>query len=278
MKKFIYLTFLTGLSFAPNLWAQEPKVIKLWETDGVLKVPESVLYYKKGRTLYVSNIDGKPDEKDSKGSISKVSLDGKRVNNDWVTGLSAPKGMAIYKNTLYTADVNEVVAIDLKTAAIKQRIPVGGAIFLNDLTVDKKGGLYVSDSQTGKVHRIQDGVVSAYLNNIIGPNGLLAVKNDLYLLASGVLWKVSGDKKMVKIAEGMDSSTDGIMLTKNGDFIVSSWAGIVYYVRADGTKYQLLDARSQKLNTADIGFDPKTNIVYVPIFYGNKVVAYQLRR
>lgn len=276
MKKFILISFLIGLTFVSTVWAQQPQLIKLWETDSILKVPESVLYYKKGNILYVSNIDGKPDEKDSKGSIAKVSLDGKQVNNNWVTGLSAPKGLAIYKKTLYTADVNEVVAIDLKTAAIKQRIPVAGAIFLNDITVDKNGVIYVSDSRSGKVHRIQDGVVSTHLE-ITGPNGLLFVNNDLYMLARGTLWKVSGDKKMVKIAEEMDPSTDGIELTKSGDFIVSSWAGFVYYVKPDGTKHQLLDTRSQKLNTADIGFDPRTNRVYVPTFWGNKVVAYQLK-
>src|SRR5215470_2720317 len=80
---------------------------KLWETDTVLKVPESVLYDGENKVLYVSNIDGKePWGKDGKGSIAKIGLDGKIVAVDWVTGLDAPKGLGIYKGKLYAADID----------------------------------------------------------------------------------------------------------------------------------------------------------------------------
>ena len=63
---------------------------------------------------------------------------------------------------------------------------------------------------------------------------------------------------------------------KGKDFIVSCWSGVVYYVNADGTSQQLLDTREQKINSADIGYDRKNRIVYVPTFFRNTVVAYQL--
>ena len=75
----------------------------------------------------------------------------------------------------------------------------------------------------------------------------------------------------------MESSTDGIEQTKNGDFIVSSWNGMVYYVKADGTKETLLNTTAEQSKTADIGFDAKSNIIYVPTFFKNTVVAYQLK-
>jgi len=93
----------------------------------------------------------------------------------------------------------------------------------------------------------------------------------------GLLWKCDENKKLTKIADGMDDSTDGIEQTKNGDFIVSCWNGIIYYVKADGSKTVLLDTRAEKMNTADIGFDVDKNRIYVPTFFGNKVVAYQLK-
>jgi hypothetical protein len=49
------------------------KINKVWETPDDLKNPESVLYALKQDILFVSNIDGKPDQKDQKGFISKVS-------------------------------------------------------------------------------------------------------------------------------------------------------------------------------------------------------------
>ena len=65
-----------------------------------MKNPESVIYSPKQDILFVSNIDGKPNEKDQKGFISKVSpSNGNIIELSWITGLNAPKGMAIYNNT-----------------------------------------------------------------------------------------------------------------------------------------------------------------------------------
>ncbi len=48
---------------------------------------------------------------------------------DWVTGLNAPKGMALVKNTLWVADVDQMVAIDITEGKILKSIPVEGAGF-----------------------------------------------------------------------------------------------------------------------------------------------------
>jgi hypothetical protein len=240
-------------------------------------VPESVLYSAQDNLLYQSNIDGAPDGKDGKGSIGKVGLDGKIIQVDWVTGLNAPKGLGRYGNLLYAADLDAVVVIDIKAAAIVKKIPIEGAEFLNDITVDSKGVVYVSDTKTEKVHRIQDGHVTTYLEGIKGANGVLSVGDDLYVLGNGILWKASADRKLVRVADGMDPSTDGIERVQGNEFLVTGWAGVIYYVKGDGSKQQLLDTRSQKINSADIGYDPVHRIVYVPTFFKNSIVAYQLK-
>lgn len=279
MKNLFKSIFISGtLLLASCAHSQTHQMVKLWETDSILKVPESVLYHAGTKALYVSNIDGKPGEKDSRGSIAKISVDGKKIDNSWAINLSAPKGMAIFNNTLYVSDVDEVVSIDLSSGKIQQRIPVAGAKFLNDVTVNKAGVVYVSDSGTGNIHRIDKGAVSTYLDKQMGVNGLLSIDDDLYILVKGELWKADKDKKLSKIAGGMEESTDGIEQMSNKDFIVSCWNGVVYYVKTDGSKEQLLDTRAEKINSADIGFDAKNNIVYVPTFFGNRVVAYQLNK
>jgi|GEM_PF-6811790 len=48
------------------------------------------------------------------------------------------------------------------------------------------------------------------------------------------------------------------------------------YVYADGRMQSILDTQQQKLNSADIGWDPATNMLYVPTFLGNSVAAYRL--
>lgn len=250
---------------------------KLWETEAKLPVPESVLYNAKEKVLFVAQIDGKPAEKDGVGAIGKVGLDGKIINANWVSGLHAPKGMAIYKNTLYVSDVTDIVEIDLKSGKIIKKHAVEGAKFLNDLTVDAKGNVYVSDSQTKRVNLLKNGVVSIYQENFAAPNGLLAVGTDLLVTDGGKLVKLSKEKQITTIAEGMDKSTDGIEQVKPGEYLVSSWVGVVYYVKSDGTVKELLNTKEEKTNAADIGYDPVKKIVYVPTFVKNSVAAYQLK-
>ena len=252
-------------------------VAKLWSTDSTLAVPESVLYDAQNKLLYTSLINGKPDSADGVGEIAKVGLDGKIINDKWVTGLDAPKGLGKFGNTLYAADLTQVDVIDIPSAKVTGRIAVPGAVFLNDITIDKNGVVYVSDTKTGKVHKIENGTVTDYLNDLKNPNGLLAVNNDLYVLASGTLYKAGTDKKLITISNGMDESTDGVEQTSDGDFIVSSWNGIVYYVKQNGIKETLFDTRAQKISSADIGYDAQNKIIYVPTFFGKSIVAYQLK-
>ena len=260
-----------------SIYAQKATVQKLWATDTILKIPESVLVDDKENCLWVSNIDGASNGKDGKGSISKLSKTGSPVNLEWVTGLNAPKGMAKYKQELYVADLTELVVIDIKKGVIKNKIKVEGSVFLNDVTVNKNGAVFVSDSRTGKVHRIENGIVSIEVENLQGPNGLLSIEDQLLILDRGSLLSVTPGGAISKIMDGMDPSTDGIERVAPNQYIVSCWNGIVYYIVAGAQKITLFDTRSEKINSADIGYDAKNKIIYVPTFLKNSVVAYQLQ-
>ena len=277
MRKLFITTSLACFLFAGNIFSQGHSLVKRWETDTLLRTPESVLYSEKEKLLYVSEIDGVPNEKDGKGAIAKVSLDGKIINANWVTGLNAPKGMGMYKGKLYVADLTEVVVIDIEKAKIIQKIPVEGSVFLNDITIDKEGWIYVSDTRNFKVYRIEKGFVVTLLQNLQAPNGLLAIGDELLILDKGVLLKMLVSGSVTSLADGMDPTTDGVEQVKKDEYLVSSWNGVIYYIYANGSKQTLLDTRPQKLNTADIGYDAKNRIVYVPTFYGNRVVAYELK-
>jgi hypothetical protein len=276
MRKIILCPILVIASFAAS--AQAPSLVKKWETDSVMKVPESVLYDAGSKVLYVTNIDGTdPWAKDGKGSIGRVGLDGKVIDVEWVKGFHAPKGMGIYKGKLYVADMQEVIVIDIATAAITERIKVEGAVGLNDVSVDKKGVVYVTDSQGKKLFRSVKGKSELYLDSLGRPNGVLAHKKEVFVLDNGTLYKVAKDKSLTKIADGMDGGTDGVENVGGKNYIVSCWAGSIWHVNMDGTKTNLLDTRAQKINSADIGYDAKNKIVYVPTFWKNTIVAYELK-
>jgi len=260
------------------LSAQERQLIKLWETDSTLKVPESVLFDASNKVLYVSNIDGKqPWEKDGQGSVGKVSIDGKIIAVDWVNGLNAPKGMGLYKNLLYVADVDEIAVIDVRKGALTKKITVEGAMALNDITIDKNGVLYVSDSRGKKIFRVEDDKPQLFLENLQGPNGVLVDGDDLYVLDAGGLYKVGKDKSLSMIANGMEGGADGIENVKGKEYIISCWIGIIWFVDEKGNKQKLLDTSEQKINSADIGYDSKNRVVYVPTFWKNSIVAYELK-
>ncbi len=272
---------MTSLAFVcfslVSINAQKATVQKLWATDTILKVPESVLVDDKENCLWVSNIDGAANGKDGKGSISKLSKTGTPINLDWITGLNAPKGMAKYKQELYVADLTELVVIDIKKGVIKNKIKVEGSVFLNDVTVNKNGAVFVSDSRTGKVHRYENNKVTIEAENLQGPNGLLSIDDQLLILDRGSLLSLTPGGTISKIMDGMDPSTDGIEKVAPNQYIVSCWNGIVYFVEAGAQKITLFDTRSEKINSADIGYDAKNKIIYVPTFLKNSVVAYQLQ-
>lgn len=254
--------------------AQKHKLEKIWETDAVVAVPESVLPEK--NILYVSLIDGGAWDADGKGGVGKLSLNGKDYDSTWITGLNAPKGLGKFGNRLYVADISDVVVIDISKGKIEKKIPIEGASGLNDITVSNKGIVYVSDSKTSKIWRIENSKPVLFLDDIKGANGLKAIGNDLIFAEGKLLMKANAKKQVTKIAE-VPQGIDGIEPVGNGDFIVSAWIGYIYYVYADGHFENLLDTHDQNKNTADIGFDPVKKIVYVPSFLGKTVAAYKLQ-
>ncbi|MGN6341786.1 MAG: YncE family protein [Ginsengibacter sp.] len=250
------------------------KLEKIWETDSIIPVPESVLF--DGNILYVSLIDGGGWDADGIGGVGKLSLNGKNFDGKWITGLNAPKGLGKFGNKLYVADISEVVVIDIKNDKIEKKIPIEGASGLNDITVSSKGVVYVSDSKTSTIWKIQNDKPSLYLENIKGANGLKAIGNDLLFAQGKDLMKADAKKSVSKIAQ-VTEGIDGIEPVGNGDYIVTSWVGYIYYVQANGHFETLLDTRSHNKNAADIGYDAAKKIVYVPTFMGKTVAAYKLK-
>ena len=257
------------------------KLVKTWETDTTLRTPESVLYDGKN-TLYVANIDGKSDALDGSGFISKVSLDGKIENLRWTSGLNAPKGMGLYKKRLYVTDVYRLVCINTENGQAEKTwdAPEKNA-FLNDVTVDKDGTVYVSDNRNDKIYRLKDGQWEVFMEGaqLNGPNGVLAVGKDKLMIGStkiGALQSVDLTTKVItKLADGM-AATDGIVPEGKANYFVSDWNGQLFHVSADGTKEQLLDTREAKINSADIDYVAKKKLIVVPTFYKNSVIAYRV--
>jgi DNA-binding beta-propeller fold protein YncE len=281
----------------------QTKVNKLWETPANLKNPESVDYAAKQNILFVSNVNGKPDQKDQNGFISKVSpYNGSIIDLNWVTGLDAPKGIAISNDgsKLYVSDITHLVEIDIASGKIIKRFNAPGSAFLNDVVSDNLGNIYVSDTGTNIIYKLdadlgnstssslQIWLQSPQLN---GPNGLYIDnnKNKLILVSLGPLTKPGGGMEIIDMKKKTISSLgkagttspfgglDGIISDPTGThyYVTDNPAGKIYAVNADGTGYvMLIDLHTT--GAADLGSKPGQSTIIIPLMQDNKLVAYNL--
>jgi outer membrane protein assembly factor BamB len=248
-----------------------------WETEPLLTTCESVLYDDAQDVLYVSNINGVPDSKDGNGFISKVSMDGKIIEANWAKGMDAPKGLGLANGKLYVADIDKVHEVDTKTGKITRTYPVAGAVFLNDITVDDKGKVFISDSSGGTIYALEDGKISPWMKNLDGPNGLLAGNGEMLM----ALWNgktlntINLENQQVTMRTDSVENPDGIEAIGNG-YLVSSWNGLVHHIDADWNRTVVLDTRADSLSAADIEYVKEKKLLLVPTFFKNKVMAYEV--
>ncbi|MFN3758795.1 MAG: ATP-binding protein [Algoriphagus aquaeductus] len=252
-----------------------PTLTLLWETADSLMTNESVLFDDATGTIYVSNIEGQdPLGKDGKGSIGIISKEGKIVNPAWVSGLNAPKGMAISNGKLYVTDIDEFVEIDIATAKVSNKWKVEGAQFLNDVAAHN-GTVYFTDMTTGKVHAYADGAISTISEGNESINGIaVATDGTIYGLDASGLKKWNADGTTTVLNTNVTGG-DGLVILGDGNFIASRWQGEIWFAN-DSTQTLMLDTKAAESNTADIGYNAAEKVVYVPTFFKNKVAAYKL--
>lgn len=252
-----------------------PTLTLLWETADSLMTNESVLFDDATGTIYVSNIEGQdPLGKDGKGSIAIISNEGKIVNPAWVSGLNAPKGMAISNGKLYVTDIDEFVEIDIATAKVSNKWKVEGAQFLNDVAAHN-GTVYFTDMTTGKVHAYADGAISTISEGNESINGIaVATDGTIYGLDASGLKKWNADGTTTIVNANVNGG-DGLVILGDGNFVASRWQGEIWFAN-DSTQTLMLDTKAAESNTADIGYNAAEKILYVPTFFKNKVAAYKL--
>src|SRR5690606_26168896 len=120
------------------------------------------------------------------------------------------------------------------------KMAIEDASGLNDITVDGKGIVYVSDSRTAKIWRIENNIATLFLDDLKGVNGLKAIGKHLYIGAGKDFLKADANKQISKIAE-LPQGIDGIEPVGNGDFILTAWGGYVSYVTRAGKVTTLLE-------------------------------------
>lgn len=111
-----------------------------------------------GKYIYAADIgkELKPTAKDGDGKIFKLDLKGKIIDSTFSKViLNAPKGITIANGILFAADIDRLVALDIKTGNKLYDITFADSIsFLNDITVADKTTLYISATDKSKIYKV----------------------------------------------------------------------------------------------------------------------------
>lgn len=205
------------------------------------KFPESVIYDPKAKVLYVGQFgELKPAEKDGKGKISRVSLDGKVLDEQFLpTGgdvLNKPKGMWVEGNRLWVTDIDVVWVFDLQTRrGRKAELP--GMQFANDLAV-KGNVLYVTDNRNDHVYRVEPAdfleggapkVTPFASGKSLNPNGIYPAKDGSLLVVGFMspqqprgIYALGADGQVRTVAKDL-GRLDGIYEMQDGSLLVTDW-------------------------------------------------------
>ena len=260
-----------------------------WTVTEGIDTPESVYFDAASGFIFTSQIVGMPNGRDGNGRIVKLGGDGQVISSTFTTGLNAPKGLRSYNGTLWTADLDEVVGIDIATGAITSRIKIAGAIFLNDVAVGPDGTVYVSDFMANRIYAVRDGMSSVFAEGeqLEWPNGLLVDGGRLIVGSWGkpeadFSTKVPGrlfaldlqTKQKTLITPKPFANIDGLELDGRGGYVVTdNPTGKVLQISASG---EVRELRQLTPGAADIAFVPAGNVLIVPHMSENKVAAYDL--
>lgn len=236
---------IAHVGIAPGALAQDKKgggVVSDRTVSGFVH-PESVACDPKAKVLYVSQFGSelKPTLKDGKGKISKVSLDGKVLEEQFLPPkgeiLHKPKGVWVEGNRLWVTDIDVVWVFDLKTRK-GRKLDLPGMDFANDPAV-RGNVLYVSDNRGDMLYRVEPAdfldakdkpmIAVAFAGKSINPNGLYPARDGSLLVvgfkspdeARGI-YSLRANGEIRALSKGL-GRLDGVYQMRDGTLLVTDW-------------------------------------------------------
>ena len=231
-----------GISGAAS--GQEAKGLRVVSDQTVtgLSFPESVAYDPRAKVLYAGQwAELKPPEKDGKGKISKLALDGKILEDRFLPAhgetLHKPKGIWVRGERLWVTDIDAVWIFDLKSRK-GRKLDLPGMGFANDVAA-RGDALYISDNRNDLLYRVEpadflnyDGrplIAVAFAAKSINPNGLYPARDGSLLMvgfqspkeARGIYALGKGGE--IKTLANDIGRLDGVYQMRDGSLLITNW-------------------------------------------------------
>lgn len=100
------------------------RLAEQWRTEAILCTPESVLHDPRRGELYVSNFNAgfdpaATDPAQFTGFLSRLGLDGRIHEREWVTQLKAPAGLALDGDRLWVVERGGLAQVDIERGTVE---------------------------------------------------------------------------------------------------------------------------------------------------------------
>jgi hypothetical protein len=252
-------SFLSALSFSTVLFGQ-------------LNGPESIDFdATNNRYLIANKNNGKILQRAANGTIT-----------DFVTNISPnPYGLEVVGNVVYACCSGQVKGFDLTTGAEVFNVNVGGT-FLNGITHDNNGNLYVTDFTAKVIYRINIATQQFYpfaSSLVNSPNGIIfdQPSNSLVFVSWGTSAKIKrcllSDSSVTTLVTTAYNNIDGIARNAAGDFFISVWSNnSVFKYNNDFTTVPQLIINGLS-SPADIYYNTATDTLAIPNS-GNNTITF----
>ncbi len=247
-----------------------------------LSMPESICYNTLSKKYYVSSLNN--------GNIVEIDTGGNQALI--ITGQTQCAGNLIHNNILYFSCTKNVRGYDVSTSPpnLVLDIFISEATFLDGITIDNSGNLYVCDNRypnSGRIYKINISSQS-YWTFVPAGSGLpVSLQDALFDQANNRLIVASyvnaNSIQMVKLSDSSVTNIssqvkliDGIARDSEGRYYFTSWQTYSLHRFDSSISGNPVVVAGGLNGPSQPCYNPDRNLIAVPLFNGNQIAYIQL--
>ena len=167
------------------------------------------------------------------GNGNIIEIDSAGNKRYFKNGLAKSLGIVIQNEVLYViSNSKKITGFSLIDTSISLELILDEAIFLNDITGDNQGSLYVTDSNAKKIYKIKNDLTSYRIfwdTDLSDPNGILYNKYNHNLIVcnfteKALIQSINLKDSTISVLDSTEfNNLDGLTIDGLGNIYVSSW-------------------------------------------------------